>query len=177
MRDAADLNRIQRFMRELGERSRERSRVYLTGGATAVLHGWRNSTIDVDVKLVPEHDDLFRTIQDLKETLRLNVELASPVDFIPVRSDWEDRSPFITREGQIAFHHFDFCAQALSKIERDHDQDRRDVRQFVDRGLISREQLGAYFEAIAPLLYRYPALDPGRFRQRVQAIVDRPSSA
>ncbi|MEO6213411.1 MAG: DUF6036 family nucleotidyltransferase [Vicinamibacterales bacterium] len=175
MRDAADLNRIQRFMRELGRRTRESSRVYLTGGATAVLHGWRDSTIDVDVKLVPERDDLFRAIQDLKETLRLNVELASPVDFIPVRGDWEDRSPFITRQGQIAFHHFDYCAQALSKIERDHEQDRHDVRQFLDRGLINREQLGAYFAAITPQIYRYPALDPVRFRQRVQTLLDHPA--
>lgn len=142
MRDAADLNRIQRFMRELGRRTRESSRVYLTGGATAVLHGWRDSTIDVDVKLVPERDDLFRAIQDLKETLRLNVELASPVDFIPVRGDW---------------------------------QDRHDVRQFLDRGLISREQLGAYFETITPQIYRYPALDPVRFRQRVQSLLDHPA--
>ncbi|MDQ7828028.1 MAG: hypothetical protein QN122_05460 [Armatimonadota bacterium] len=29
------------------------ARVYFTGGATALLYGWRETTLDVDVKLVP----------------------------------------------------------------------------------------------------------------------------
>jgi hypothetical protein len=35
----------------------------------------------------------------------------------------EERSPLIRREGKLAFHHFDPVAQALSKIERGHEQD------------------------------------------------------
>lgn len=168
MREPADLTRIHQFMRALGESARKPARVYLAGGATAVLHGWRASTIDVDMKLVPEHDELFRAIPGLKERLRLNVELASPLDFIPVRADWEDRSPFIAREGLISFHHFDLCAQALSKIERGHVQDRLDVEALLQRGLVTRAGLIAYFEAVAPDLHRYPALDPVSFRARVE---------
>lgn len=171
MREAADLNRIQHFMRALGEHAREPARVYLTGGATAVLHGWRASTLDVDIKLVPDRDELLRALPDLKERLRLNVELAAPVDFIPVRPNWEDRSPFIAREGRVAFHHFDLCAQALAKIERGHAQDAVDVTNFLTSGLLTRDELAAYFEAIAPELYRYPALDPAAFRQRVERVV------
>jgi hypothetical protein len=170
MRDPADLIRIQQFMRALGENARHGARVYLTGGATAVLHGWRASTIDVDVKMVPEHDELFRVIPDLKERLRLNIELASPVDFIPVRTDWEDRSPFITREGRLSFHHFDLCAQALSKIERGHAQDQQDVDELLQRSLVTRQELLGYFEAIAGSLHRYPALDPVSFRARVERV-------
>jgi hypothetical protein len=167
MRDPADLTRIESFMRALGDRARESSRVYLTGGATAVLYGWRASTIDVDVKFAPERDELFRAVQDLKERLRLNIELASPADFIPVRRDWEERSPFITLEGRLSFHHFDLCAQALAKIERSHEQDRRDVAEFLDRALVTRGELAAYFDAIAPQIYRYPALDEASFRRRL----------
>jgi hypothetical protein len=171
MRQPADVNRIQRFMRALGDEARAATRVYFTGGATAVLHGWRASTVDVDVKLVPERDELYRAIPRLKEQLQLNVELASPADFIPVRSDWESRSPFITREGQVSFHHFDLCAQALSKIERGHAQDLADVRELLRRGLVDRGQLAEYFEAVAPQLYRYPALDPASFRARVERMM------
>jgi hypothetical protein len=32
------------------------TRIYFTGGATAVLYGWRASTIDVDLKIVPDRD-------------------------------------------------------------------------------------------------------------------------
>jgi hypothetical protein len=171
MREPADLNRIQRFMRALGEEARADTRVYFTGGATAVLHGWRPTTIDVDVKMVPESDELFRAIPALKERLQLNVELASPDNFIPVRTDWEERSPFVAREGRISFHHFDLCAQALSKIERGHAQDLDDVREFLQRGLIDRAELARYFEAVAPQLYRYPAIDPSSFRVRVEKTV------
>jgi hypothetical protein len=102
------------------------------------------------------------------------VELASPVDFIPVRSDWEDRSPFITREGRVSFHHFDLCAQALAKIERGHEQDLRDVADFLKSGLVTPDEIRAYFEVIEPQLYRYPALDPATFRARVVAVVEAP---
>jgi hypothetical protein len=170
MREPADLTRIERFMRALGECARESARVYLTGGATAVLHGFRDSTIDVDVKLVPDRDELLRAIPELKERLHVNVELASPADFIPVRPDWENHSPFIAREGRLDFHHFDLTAQALSKIERAHVQDLQDVAELLRRGLVTREGILKYFESVEPFLYRYPALDAPSFRRRVEDV-------
>jgi hypothetical protein len=155
-------------MRALGQAAGGEARVYFTGGATAVLHGWRASTVDVDLKFIPERDDIYRAIPELKERLALNVELASPADFIPVRPDWESRSPFIAREGLVSFHHFDPTAQALAKIERGHAQDVEDVRELLTRGLVTRDDLANYFEAIAPTLYRYPAVDPTSFRARVE---------
>ena len=167
VRSLADADRIQRFMRALGEATPAEARVYFTGGATAVLHGWRASTIDVDIRPVPEHDALLRAIPQLKETLDINVELASRDHFIPVKPGWEDRSPFVAREGRVSFHHFDLYAQALSKIERGHAQDIEDVREMLDRGLVDRPRLRAYFQDIAPHLYRYPAIDPDTFRAAV----------
>jgi hypothetical protein len=168
MREIADADRIRRFMRSLGEEAGAETRVYLTGGASAVLIGWRDSTIDVDLKMVPEHDALFRAIPRLKERLRINVEIASPGDFIPLPAGWEDRSPFISREGPVSFHHFDFHAQALAKLERHHTQDLQDVRQMVARGLIDPARVRRFFDEIEPQLYRYPAVDPASFRAAVR---------
>lgn len=167
MRQLADADRIRRFMRALGAEAAVEARVYLTGGATAVLYGWRASTIDVDVRFAPEHDRLFRAIPPLKEDLKINVELASPSDFIPVPPGWEDRSPFIVREGKLAFHHFDLYAQALAKVERSHAQDVADVREMMRRGLIEPANAREYFARIEPELYRYPAIDPLSFRRAV----------
>jgi hypothetical protein len=169
MRALADADRIRRFMRALGEEADAEARVYMTGGATAVLHGWRPSTIDIDIKIVPEADAVFRAIPVLKERLEINVELAAPDDFIPVRDGWEDRSPFIVREGRLSFHHFDLYAQALAKIERGHEQDAVDIQALLDRGLVDRQKLLAYFEAVEPRLYRYPAIDPATLRIAVIA--------
>ena len=168
MRQVADADRIRGFMRALGAESDADARVYFTGGATAVLHGWRASTIDVDIRIEPERDAIFRAIPQLKERLELNVELASPMDFIPVRADWPDRSPYIAREGRVSFHHFDLYAQALAKVERGHDQDLRDVREMLGRGLIDAAQARRYFETIEPDLYRYPAIDPASFRRAIE---------
>lgn len=168
MRALADDRRIHRFMRALGAAATADARVYFTGGATAVLHGWRASTIDVDIRIIPEHDALFRAIPLLKEELEINVELASPDQFIPVKDGWEDRSPFVRREGRVSFHHFDLYAQALAKIERGHAQDVDDVREMLRRGLVEPGALLRYFEAIEPRLYRYPALDPASFRRAVE---------
>ena len=151
------------------------ARVYFTGGATAVLLGWRASTIDVDIRIVPEDDSLFRAIPHLKEELEINVELASPDQFIPVKDGWEDRSPFVGREGRVSFHHFDLYAQVLSKIERSHAQDVDDVREMLRRGLVERDALLAYFEVIAPRLYRYPAVDLVSFRRAVEEAAARPA--
>jgi hypothetical protein len=177
MRQLADSSRIFALMRALGRAATASGRVYLTGGATAVLLGWRQTTIDVDLKLVPDQDAVLRAIPALKESLQINVELASPDDFIPVREGWEDRGTFVMHEGRLAFYHFDFIAQALSKIERGHAQDLADVREMIRRGLVDRERLQRDFAAIRPQLYRYPAIDPEAFAQAVGAIEDPPQTA
>src|SRR6187200_1731076 len=122
MRELADADRIRRFMTRLGSSTREDAVCYLTGGGTAVLVGWRATTVDVDILLEPEHDQLLRELAALKEELRINVELASPIDFIPLPDGWRDRSPFVAQEGKLVFRHFDPLSQALAKIERDHER-------------------------------------------------------
>jgi Nucleotidyltransferase of unknown function (DUF6036) len=168
MRELADAERIRSFMRALGEEAENDATCYLTGGATAVLLGWRHTTIDVDVKLVPEQDRLLRSLPRIKDELRVNVELASPMDFIPVPKGWEERSPFETREQGVTFRHFDPYSQALAKLERAHAQDLEDVRRMLEMGLVERARALAYFAEVEPELYRYPAVDPRAFRRRAE---------
>ena len=170
MRPLADAARVQVFLRALGAAARIETRVYLTGGASAVLEGWRSSTIDVDLKIVPESDALFRAIPELKERLDLNVELAAPSDFIPEVPGWQERSPFVVREGLVSFHHYDFYSQALAKVERGHATDQADVAEMLARGLITKDDLRRHFESIRPHLYRYPALDADSFAAAVARV-------
>jgi hypothetical protein len=167
MRELATAERIREFMRRLGEAVPRETRIYLTGGATAVLIGWRETTLDVDLKIVPESDEAFRTLPVLKEALRLNVELASPDQFIPPLPGWELRSPFIVRHGRVDFLHFDLHSQALAKIERGHARDLEDVSEMLRRGLVEPAKLRGFFEQIRPGLMRYPAIDPEAFARKV----------
>lgn len=171
MRKLTDVGRLHQFMRALGAEADKPACVYFTGGATAILHGWRATTIDVDLKIVPEQDRLLRAIPRLKEELEINVELASPDDFIPELPGWEERSTFVQQERQLTFRHYDYYAQALSKLERSHAQDITDVEEMLKRGLIDRKRLLDFFTAIEPELYRYPSIDPRSFRRSVEACV------
>lgn len=168
MRRLADEQRIHELLERLGREARAPLKLFLTGGATAVLLGWRPSTIDVDIKLVPEDDRVLRAISALKDTLEINVELACPADFIPVPAGWENRGRFVTQKGNLGVYHFDFEAQALAKIERGHRQDREDVEEMLRRGLVKADGLRALFAAIEPDLYRFPALDPRSFRRALE---------
>lgn len=114
-------------MAALGKAVSGPGRIYLTGGATAVLYDWRQSTIDIDMKADPEPAGLFEAIVILKETLAINIELAAPDDFIPALPGWRERSLFITRSGELDFLHYDPYAQVLSKVERGHARDLQDV--------------------------------------------------
>lgn len=81
MRQKVTAARLEEFMKALGSGVTEAARIYLVGGASSVLLGWRDSTIDVDLKIVPENDEILRRLTSLKERLQLNIELASPDDF------------------------------------------------------------------------------------------------
>jgi hypothetical protein len=169
VREVADRARIEAFLAALAREATAETTIYLVGGTSAVLVGWRQATIDVDLVMRPESDAMLRAIPLLKEKMQLNVELASPDQFIPVPPGWEERSPVITRIGRVTIRHYDFCAQALAKVERGHGRDLADVDAMLARGLISSEDVRAQFARMEPELYRFPAIDPQSFRQAVDA--------
>lgn len=170
MRRLADTERIRAFMDAVGRAANREIRLYFTGGATAVLSGWRSSTIDVDILMLPEDDQIFRSLPEIKESLELNIELASPADFIPEIPGWQDRSAAIERRGKVAYYHYDFYAQALAKIERGHAQDEADVQEMIRRRVVDRTRLMQLFDQIEPFLYRFPAIDPASFRLAVERV-------
>jgi hypothetical protein len=168
MRQPVDTPRLLSFLEALGAAASRDVTVYLTGGATALLHGWRLTTVDVDLKIVPEDDALLRALPRLKDELRLNVELAAPDDFLPELPGWRERSPSAGRFGRVAVFHYDLYAQALAKLERGHAQDLGDVREMTRRGLVHPVRLLELLSAIEPDLYRFPAVDRRSFRRAVE---------
>lgn len=160
-------------MRGLADAADVSGRIYFTGGVSALLMKWRNSTIDIDLKMVPERDALFRALPELKERLEMNIELAAPDNFIPMIDGWEERSPLVGAEGLLSFHHYDFYSQALAKIERGHSRDISDVNAMIGLGLVNPEAAMEYFRQIEPRLFRYPAIDPPSFRMAVEAVFQR----
>jgi hypothetical protein len=168
MRKKAGAETLKALMAALGRKADAPASIYVTGGATAVLLGWRETTVAVDIHLVPGSDRLLRTIPDLKESLSINVELASPAHFIPELPGWRDRSIFIGKEGPLSFFHYDLYSQALAKLERGHEKDRGDVKAMIDRKLVDPGKALELFPAIEPRLYLFPSIDPSSFRRSVE---------
>jgi hypothetical protein len=170
MRQPVTADNLQVFMKALAAVVSTPSRIYLVGGATAVLLGWRTSTIDIDLKIIPESDEILRSLPQLKERLQVNIELASPGDFIPELPGWQERSLFIQQEGKLAFYHYDFYAQVLAKIERGHQMDSQDVGHLIANGLVDPKRLLEMFFAIEDRLYLHPSLDKAAFRRAVERV-------
>ncbi|MDP3851656.1 MAG: hypothetical protein Q8Q59_14210 [Luteolibacter sp.] len=177
MRPPVQVQKLETLMAAMGRRVKSAGRIYLTGGATALLHGWRPMTVDVDLKADPEPAGFFEVIAVLKDELAVNIELASPSDFIPELPNWRERSLFIARHGLIDFYHYDPFSQALSKLERGHTRDLTDVNAMLHDGLIRRDHLFQLFMDIEPMLIRYPSLDPKTFRAVVAEFCKDPSEA
>ena len=177
MRRNVSVPTLQQFMRELAAAARSPGSVYFTGGATALLLGFREQTIDIDLKLDPEPAGAFEAIAVLKNRLDLNVELASPEDFIPRAADWRERSRPIVSFGSVQFFHYDFSLQALAKLERGHTQDLEDVASLVRGGYVTPEELKRRFAQIEPGLLRYPAIDPGQFKMKLEDFLSTASTA
>lgn len=159
-------------MRELGATAKSAGSVYFAGGSTALLLGLREQTIDIDLKFDPEPEGVFEAIALLKEKLEINVELASPGDFIPPPADWRARSIEIATFGALRFFHYDLVAQVLAKVERGHAQDLRDALDLVRRGFVRKEDLAEKFSEIKPKLVRYPAIDPNQFERKIREFLE-----
>lgn len=169
MRQLVDETRLRRFLEALGRRVREPTRLYLVGGCSAVLRGWRGATVDVDFTAEPESRALFEALPELKRTLDLSTEIVSPAQFVPELPGWRERSHWIGTFGALQVYHYDFTSQLLAKIERGHAQDLQDVAHMLDEGLVDPVAALAQFEQTAPDLVRYPAIDPDAYRAKVLA--------
>ena len=173
MRERITRDRLLAFMQRLADgtpRGRH-YRVFVVGGGTAVAQGWRESTIDVD--LHADDEAVFRDIQRIKDTERLNVELVRPEHFVPPLAGATERHIFIATFGGVSFHHYDPYSQAFSKIVRGFRRDLEDARHFIDRGLVDAARLRELVHAIPDSAYaRYPALSRHAVLDAVDVFLD-----
>lgn len=172
MRNPTDVTKLRSLLRELGRRARGPGRIYLVGGASALIEGWRDSTVDVDLKLDPEPAGIFEAIAKLKNELGVNIELAAPDQFLPEIPGWRERSPSVDRFGPIEVHHYDFLAQALAKLARWQGRDQTDVQAMLQRGLVTLAQIRRAFTEMKPKLIRFPSLEVEVIERRIAALED-----
>ncbi len=177
MRRPLDPDRLREVLAALGRSCRGPGVAYLTGGASALLLGWRSATVDLDLKLDPEPEGAFAAIARIKEELDVNVELASPDDFLPELADWRERSPLVGRFDRLEVRHYDLRAQALAKLARGFERDVADVRAMLERQLVTCEALGSALEQMEPRLERFPRVSGRELRQRLAEVCPPPAGS
>jgi hypothetical protein len=174
MRPPIDRLRVHHFLVKLGIAFKHPARLYLVGGTTMVYEGLRDQSLDIDItfELADEHEAEFtRVIRELKESLQINVEQASPGDFIPLPAGWRERAKFVGRFGLVDVFHFDLYSTALSKIERGREGDYQDVLALLGSGQIDLGELRGAFENIMPRIERESLKrNPERFRSHFAAL-------
>jgi hypothetical protein len=171
LRNLTNLERLNAFFDRIQRGVRDQVSVYLTGGACALLKGWRETTLDIDFIFEPEIEVIYKNIPEIKIDLKINLEVASPSHFLPELPGWKDRSEFIKTCGKVSFYHYDFYSQALSKLERFHTQDIRDVQSMLDNSLIDPQKLHEYFKAIEGKIFKYPSIDPRELEQKILNLI------
>ena len=175
MREVLTRERMFRLMKELARSARGAHRVFVVGGGTAVLLGWREATIDVD--LHADRDTVFRDVQEIKERLNVNIEFARPEDFVPPLRGTSRRHLFIETIGSVSFYHYDPYAQLLSKIVRGFRGDLDDARAFLRDGLVNPGKFRSLVSAIPDSAYaRYPALSRRGVERAVESFLGEPSA-
>src|SRR6185312_13080072 len=165
---------IERFLSTLGRTFRKPGRLYLAGGAALVHLGLRSgSTVDIDVALESTNEDeMVTAIRRIVEQMQINVEFASPGDFIPLPTQWMTQAKYIKRYGSVDAFYFDFYSLALSKISRGTDRDLIDVKLLVQQKVITLYELDAAYHEILPRMGKRPYinLNPQRFAERYAVV-------
>jgi len=165
---------IEAFLQQLGRTFRKPGRLYLVGSAALIHAGLRPGfTQGIDIQVSGANEaELIVDVQRLIQQMQINVEFASPADFIPLPSGWEMHAQYVGRYGEVDVFYFDFYSIALSKIERGNTRDIEDVKLLVQQGIIKLDELDrAYQEVLAQLgKGKYPRVTPQRFSERYNAI-------
>ena len=174
MRQDVDRERIRLFLERLGGRFRRPARIFLVGGTTLVYEGLREQSLDIDLAIEvdpQDHGDLMKAIRELKDELSINVEEASPGDFIPLPVGSESRHQFVGRFGNLDVFHFDPYSTALCKIERGRTQDFEDVLKLLDAGRIDWARLeGCFLDVLPRFGTQSLKQDPRVFEENFRAL-------
>ena len=176
MRQRVGRQEIEQFLIQVG-RTRQPGRLYLTGGAALVHRGIRpGQTLDIDIQITLDPANLAAQIAQLKQKMNINIEFASPGDFIPLPMQWEARSAFIKRYEQVDVFYFDWYSLALSKMQRANRQDVVDVQLLVRQGFVDVTELDRLCQDVLNKIGRppydklLPNLSQQQFSQHYQAV-------
>ncbi len=174
-----DSEKLIEFLTRLGARFRQPGTVYLVGGSSLLLVEAKKSTYDIDLKFevaVEYHTEFLNCLRQIRREMDIDVEEASPDQFLPLPGGYEDRRRFVGRYGVLDVFHFDFYSVALGKIQRGNDKDYTDVFNMIRAGVIEFDMLEQYFNEVLPKMEAHSLrADPDKFKRKFELLKQRAS--
>jgi len=95
----------------------------------------------------------------LKNELDINVEPASPADFIPVPDSALSQSRYVGQFGRVSVYYYHLPSLVIAKVARGLEQDFDDAERFVRSGEISWDEIDLPPFFGPPIMRVRPAFD------------------
>lgn len=174
MRQRTDRERLRRFLEALGRRLRRPVRFYLVGGSVLIDLGLRGSTVDIDYVASADDPadvaDLEQTIRVLKNELDVNVEPASPADFLPMPRSVLDRSRYVGRQGRLEVFYYHLPSQVIAKAARGLEQDLADAERLITAGEVAWSDVEETWQEIRASRTGWIRYEPDEIEKRLELL-------
>ena len=139
--------------------------------------GLRGATLHIDYVAVSDDpaalEDLERAIRGFKDELDVNVEPASPADFLPVPRSVLDRSRYVERHGQVGVYYYHLPTQVIAKAARGLELDLADAEGMIRSGAVTWNDVRATWEEIRSSPTGWLRYEPDEIERRLSALRQR----
>jgi hypothetical protein len=171
VRPPVDRSRLRAFLEALGRTTRRAARLYLVGGAVVIDLGLREATLDIDFVADADDpralEDLERAIRRLKDELDINVEPASPADFLPIPSTVLARSRYVGRFGSLSVYYYDLPSLVIAKAARALERDLDDAERLIRAGQVEWGDVEATWNEVRASPLGWLRYEPQEIEQRL----------
>jgi hypothetical protein len=117
-----DRPRLTQFLDLLGRRLRRPTRFYLVDGSVLIDLRLRPTTLDIAHAAEADEpialSELEEAIRSLRQQLDLNIEPASPADFLPVPASALSQSQFVRQHGPLSVYYYLLPTHVIAKVAR-----------------------------------------------------------
>jgi hypothetical protein len=149
-------------------------RFYLVGGSVMIDLGLRAATLDI--AFAADADDpaalaeMEQAIRALKNELDVNVEPASPADFLPVPPGVHERSRYVGRFGRIDVYYYDLASLVIAKAARAYEQDLDDAEQLLRSGQIRWNEVAETWQSMRASPTGWLRYEPDDVERRLEIV-------
>jgi hypothetical protein len=118
-------------------------------------------------------EELELAIRGLKEELDVNVEPASPADFLPIPPSVLDRSRFVERHGKVDVYYYHLPTLVIAKAARGLELDLADAEQLVRTGEVEWSDVDSTWREIRSSPIGWLRHEPDEVERRLQLLHQR----